>query len=226
MKMAMKAMLSSFLVFTSLIAVTPISRAQDLSKYREFVLGTNLTTVLKLTNQKLTDVNQSPGISRKLQDLTWWPPSALGSLYRSDSVEQILFSFCDSALYKMTVTYDQNATEGLTTEDMVKSISEKYGPPTAVFQEVAGNNHYGTREKAVANWEDSQRSVNLVRSSFSNRFGLVIYTKRVNAEAELAIKEGAIREQQEGPMREAARQKKQTDDLEAARQKNQKSFRP
>jgi hypothetical protein len=33
-------------------------------------------------------------------------------------------------------------------------------------------------------------------------------------------------EEQEGPNREAERQKKQTDDLEAARQKNRKIFRP
>lgn len=226
--MKMKVMFSLLLVFFSLIGVAPILHAQDLSKYREFALGANLTTVLKLTDQKLTEVNQTPEISPMLQELTWWPPNASGSPYRSDSVEQILFSFCDGALYKITVTYDQNSTEGLTAEDMVKSISEKYGPPTTVFQEVPanGNNHYATKEKSVATWEDSQRSLNLVRSSFSSRFGLVIYTKRVNAEVELAIKEGLLREQQEGPMREAARQKKQTDDLEVARQKNQKTFRP
>ena len=226
--MKMKVFLSSFLVFVSLIGFAPLLHAQDLSKYREFALGTNLTTVLKLTDQKLTEVNQTPGISPVLQELIWWPPSASGSPYRSDSVEQILFSFCDGALYKITVTYDQNSTEGLTAEDMVKSISGKYGPPTTVFHEVDANanNHYAIREKAVASWEDPQLSINLVRSSFSSRFGLVIYTKRVNAEVELAIKEGAIREQQEGPMREAARQKKQTDDLEVARQKNQKIFRP
>lgn len=226
--MKMKVLIRLIVGFVSLIGVAPLLHAQDLSKYREFALGTNLTTVLKLTDQKMTEVNQTSGISSVLQELTWWPPSTSGSPYRSDSVEQILFSFCDGALYKITVTYDQNSTEGLTAEDMMKSISEKYGAPTTVFPEVAANanNHYAVREKAVANWEDSQRSINLVRSPFSNRFGLVIYTKRVNAEVELAIREGAIREQQEGPMREAARQKKQTDDLELARQKNQKTFRP
>jgi hypothetical protein len=226
--MKMKAMLSLFLGLVSLMAVAPPLLAQDLSKYREFALGMNLTTVLKLTNQRLSEVNRTPGVSPILQELTWWPPSASGGPYRSDSVEQILFSFYGGALYKITVTYDQSSTEGLTAEDMVKSITEKYGPPTMVFQEGGANenNYSATREKPVANWEDAQRSLNLVRSAFTNRFGIIIYTKRVNAEVDLAIKEGAIREQQEGPMREAARQKKQTDDLEVARQKNQKTFRP
>ena len=44
--------------------------------------------------------------------------------------------------------------------------------------------------------------------------------------AELAIAEALKIEEQEGPNREAERQKKQTDDLETARQKNRKIFRP
>ena len=226
--METKSMFGVFLGFCSLIAVVPAVHGQDLSRYREFVLGENLTTVLKLTDQKLTDVSQTLGSSPMLQELTWWPPSASGRPYRSDSVEQILFSFCDGALYKITVTYDQNSTEGLTAKDMVKSISEKYGPPTAVSPDVATtvNSHYEAREKSVAEWEDSQRSLSLVLSSFSSRFGLVMYTKRVNAEVESAIKEAAIRELLDGPAKEAALKKKRTDDLEVARQKNQKSFRP
>jgi len=75
-------------------------------------------------------------------------------------------------------------------------------------------------------WEDSQYSFNLVRDSFTDRFGLVIYSKRVNTEAALALEETARIEEQEAPAREAERQKKQTDDRELSRQKNQKNFRP
>jgi len=52
------------------------------------------------------------------------------------------------------------------------------------------------------------------------------FTKRVNAEAELAIVEAVKLDEQEAPQREAERQKKQMDDLEVARQKNRKIFRP
>jgi len=55
-------------------------------------------------------------------------PSLPGTSYQSDTVEQILFSFYNGELYLMSVTYDQTATKGLTEEDMVKSISAKYGP--------------------------------------------------------------------------------------------------
>jgi hypothetical protein len=53
-------------------------------------------------------------------------------------------------------------------------------------------------------------------------FELVIYSKKVNAEAELA--QAVKLDKQEGPQREAARQK--ADALEVTRLKNQKSFRP
>ena len=82
------------------------------------------------------------------------------------------------------------------------------------------------RQKPVATWEDSQYSFNLVRSSFSGSFELLIYSKRLNAEAEVALAEAVKLEKQEEPQREAERQKKQIGDLEATRQKNQKSFLP
>jgi hypothetical protein len=65
-----------------------------------------------------------------------------------------------------------------------------------------------------------------VRSSFNDVLGLVVFSKRANAQAELAIAEAVKLDEQEGPKRETERQKKQVDYLEVARQKNQKSFRP
>jgi hypothetical protein len=225
----MKTIRSSILCLSVLLLAAPLLRAQDFSKYRGFSLGTSLTTVLKHTDKKLADVNVTHGGGPSLfQELTWWPPNIPGASFRSDSVEQILFSFYNGELYKISVTYDQTSTEGLTAEDMVKSISTKYGPATSVVPEInsTANDRYDVKQKPVASWEDSQYSFNLVRSSFTDRFGLVISSKRVNAEAELAIAEAVQLEKQEGPKREAERQKKQADDLEVARQKNQKIFHP
>jgi hypothetical protein len=111
---------------------------------------------------------------------------------------------------------------------MMKSISAKYGAPTRVAPQVnsATNNRYEIKQEPVASWEDSQYSFNLVRSSFTDGFELDIHSKRVNTQAELASTEATKLEEQEGPQREADRQKKETSDLEMTRQKNQKSFRP
>jgi len=224
----MKTIRSSILCFVVLLLSAPLLRAQDLSKYRHFTLGMSLTRLLERTGQKMADVKLIHGRPTLVQEVNWWPPSLPGASFQSDTVEQILFSFYNGELYKMSVTYDRNSTEGLTAEDMVKSISAKYGPATNVALEIdsAKNDRYDDRQKPVASWEDAQYSFNLARSSSTDHLGLIIYSKRVNAEAELAAAEAVKLEEQEGPNREAARQKKQTDDLEVARQKNRKIFRP
>jgi len=224
----MKTMRSSILCFVVLLLTAPLLRAQDLSKYRHFTLGMSLTRVLERTDQKMADVKVIHGRPALVQELNWWPPNLLGTSFQSDTIEQILFSFYNGELYKIFVTYDRTSTEGLTAEDMVKSISAKYGPATSVKPEVdsATNERYDMKQKPVATWEDSQYSFNLIRSSFSGSFELLIYSKRLNAEAEVALAEAVRLEKQEEPQREAERQKKQTGDLEATRQKNQKSFRP
>jgi hypothetical protein len=224
----MKTIRVSIVCLAALLLAAPMLRAQDLSKYRTFSVGTSLVTVLKHTDQKLTDVKVIHGRPALIQELTWWPPNLPGTSFRSDTVEQILFSFYNAELYKISVTYHRASTEGLTAEDMVKSISAKYGPATSVVPGVdsATNNHYEVRQKTVASWEDAQYSINLVRSSFTNGLELVIYSKRVNAEAEVAIANALKSEEGAGPQREAERQKKVTNDLEVMRQQNQKSFRP
>ena len=211
-----------------LFLLIPSLCAQDFSKYRHFTLGMSLTKLLERTDQKMSDVKTIHGRPALIQELTWWPPSAPGTSLRSDSVEQILFSFYNGELYKISVTYDPPSTQGLTEEDMVKSISAKYGPATIVAPEInsAANDRYASKERPVASWEDEQYSVNLVRFSFSDVLGLLVLSKRVNTQAELAIGEAVKLDEQEGPKREADRLKKQEDDLAVARQKNQKSFRP
>jgi len=224
----MKTIRSSILFFVVLLLSAPLLRAQDLSKYRHFTLGMSLTRLLERTGQKMADVKLIHGRPTLVQEVNWWPPSLPGASFQSDTVEQILFSFYNGELYKMSVTYDRNSTEGLTAEDMVKSISAKYGPATNVALEIdsAKNDRYDDRQKPVASWEDAQYSFNLARSSSTDHLGLIIYSKRVNADAELHIAEAVKLEEQGGPQKEADRLKKQTDDLETARQKNRKIFRP
>ncbi len=224
----MKTMRTSILCLVVLLLWAPLLRAQDLSKYRHFTMGMSLTTVLKHTDQRMTDVKVIHGRPAMIQELEWWPPNLPGSSFQSDTVKQILFSFYNGELYKISVTYDPPSTQGLTEEDMVKSISAKYGPATIVAPEIdsAAGPRFNTKQTSVASWEDVQYSVNLVRSSFSDVLGLVVLSRRVNTQAELATREAVKLDEQEGPKREADRQKKQTDDLEVARQKNRKIFRP
>jgi hypothetical protein len=224
----MKKILSLILCLIVLLVVAPLLCAQDLSEYRSFSFGMNLTTVLKHTDQTISDVkaiHQHPAL---IQEVTWRPPNLPGPSFQTDTVEQILFSFYNGALYKISATYDRNSTEGLTAQDMIKAIAAKYGPATSVVPEIGpvANEQFDMKPKPVASWEDSQYSFNLVRSSFSGAFELVIFSKRAQADAAVAIAEAVKWEEQQVPQREAERQKKETDDLAVARLKNQKAFRP
>lgn len=224
----MKTIRNSILCLSAFFLTASLLHGQELSKYRGFSLGKSLPNVLKLSEQKPADVKTIHVRPMLIQELTWWPQRSAGTSARPDSVEQILFSFSNGDLYKISVTYDRSSTEGLTVPDMVKSISAKYGPATSVESEIdpVMNALYNITQNSVASWQDSQYSFDLVRTPLSNRFGLVIFSKRVNAEAELGIAEAVKLEERERPEMEANQKKKEADDLEGARQKNQKTFHP
>jgi hypothetical protein len=108
-------------------------------------------------------------------------------------------------------------------------MSAKYGTATRPTAEINfptnETGEYGTTEKVIVRWEDSQYSFNLFRSPLSNTFGLVMFSKRLDAQAEAAIAESLKLEGQEDPQKEVARVKKEANDLETSRQKNIKAFR-
>ncbi|HTB93404.1 MAG TPA: hypothetical protein VK728_11275 [Candidatus Sulfotelmatobacter sp.] len=224
----MKTLRNSILCLGFFLLASPILRAQDFSKYRGFSLGSSTATMLKQTDRKPTDVKVIHARPTLIQELTWWPPAVPGASYHADSVEQMLFSFCNGELYKISVNYDTASTQGLTTADMVVSISAKYGPATLLETppNSASSERYSDSEKSLASWEDSQYFLKLVSSAFTNHFSLIIFSKKVNAEAELAIANAVTLEKQEKPQRDADLKQKEADDLEAERLKNQKTFRP
>ena len=119
----MKAIRVSILCLIVSVVAAPLLRAQDLSKYRHFSLGMSLTRLLERTDEKIIDVKVLHSRPAIIQQLEWWPPNLPGTSFQSDTVRQILFSFYNGELYKISVTYDQTSTEGLTADDMVKSIS-------------------------------------------------------------------------------------------------------
>jgi hypothetical protein len=219
----MKTIRGSILCLGVLFLTASLLQGQDLSKYRSFSLGASLPNILKLNNQQLTEVKTIHARPLLLQEVTWWPSSSSATSSRLDDVEQVLFSFSNGQLYKISVNYDHSSTEGLTAADMVKSISAKYGPATSVGLEI---DPLSMKQECVASWKDSRFSVDLVLSSFSHRFALVIYSKDANAAAGLASAEAVKLEEQERPEKEATQRKKEADDLEVTREKNQKAFRP
>ena len=85
---------------------------------------------------------------------------------------------------------------------------------------------YGRTEKALTSWEDSRYSLNLFRFSLSNSFGLVVFSKLLNANAAAASAAAVKLEQLEAPAKESARVKREADDLNRTRQDNVRIFVP
>ena len=203
--------------------------AQDLSKYRGFSFGMSPAAVLKQTDMKMADVKTLHSQPALIQELTWWLPMLPGNSYQADSVREILFTFCNGQLYRMSATYDRSAIEGLTAEDLMQSIAAKYGPPIDPVTEIdlsTGERRGGPEKKAVAHWEDAKYSLTLSRSYLVDSFTLIMYSLQTNAAADEAMAKALKLEEQQGPQKEADRQKKEADELALARLKNLQSFRP
>jgi len=204
--------------------------AQDLSKYRDFQLGTSLAAVAQQAGivPDARVLHQRPQL---IQELMWQPPHNLGSSTSGDSVRKVLFSFYNGELFRIVVNYDWDKTEGLTVDDMVEAISSTYGlatlPATPIFALSKGNTDTG---RIMAHWEDAQSAVDLFHPSYASTFGLVVLSKRLDALAQRASVEVVGLEEQDAPKRAIDRKQKQEDDDHARQQKarllNKAIFRP
>jgi hypothetical protein len=227
--MKMKTIRGLALCLIVMLFMPLLLHAQDLSKYRGFFFGMSPAAVLKQTDMKMADVKTLHSQPALIQELTWWLPMLPGTSYQADSVREILFTFCNGQLYRMSATYDRSAIEGLTAEDLMQSIAAKYGPPIDPVTEIdlsTGQRRGGPEEKVIAHWEDAKYSLTLGRSYLVNGFTLIMYSLQTSAAADEAIAKAIKLEEQQGPQKEADRQKKEADELALARLKNLQSFRP
>jgi hypothetical protein len=218
-------------------ALLPYS--QDLSRYREFRFGAGLLAVAKQAQVKSSEarmIHERPAV---IQELVWQAPY-MRSSPGADSVKDLLFSFYNGELFRIVVIYDPERIAGMTAEDIVEAVSVKYGTATRLVAEIilsstqfynGGEKIISDRnEKIIARWEDSQYSFNLFHPSYQPTFGVVMYSKGLDALARTAIVESVRLDKQEAPRREIERQKKKDEEnharQEKARQSNKASFRP
>jgi len=205
----------------------------DLSRYREFQFGMNLLAVAKQADRKASEarvIHQRPAV---IQELEWRPSRSIGSSPQGDPVKEVLFSFYNGELFRMVVNYDQQKTEGLTDEDMIEAISAKYGTATRPDAKIilfSSLQVYNDSEKVIARWEDPRYSFNLFRSSYQPAFGMLVFSKQVDEQAQAAIVKAIRLDEQEAPQREIEQQKKEEEqsrlEQDKARLVNKAAFRP
>jgi hypothetical protein len=206
--------------------------ASDLSRYRNFQFGMTVPEIAKLAGVKAATVRVIHSRPAIIQELEWQPRDFARSSPQADSVNGVLFSFYDGELFRMVIDYDSYKTEGMTVDDMVEIISSVYGAATkpAAGMTVSTSEVYNDSVVVIARWEDLQYSFNLFHSSYKPTFGVIAFSKKLDARARAAVAEAIRLDEREAPQREIERQKKQAaDDLaaqEKARALNKSSFRP
>jgi hypothetical protein len=204
--------------------------AGDLSKYRNFQLGTDLSTVAKQAGANPSEAKVTHRRPALIQELEW-RPQPLGSSSQAEPAKEVVFCFYEGELFRIIVNYDRYETEGLTVDDFVEAISATYGSaakPTTPAKVAPGS--YGDQDEILAQWQDSQYRFDLIRSSYGPTFRLVGVLKRLEAPALAATIEAARLDDQEAPQREAKRIAREKDleqaRLEQARLANKPKFRP
>jgi hypothetical protein len=223
--------------FDGLLQAVPVAApavgAPDLSRYRDFQFGETLREVAKqagLAPSAAKLIHERPAV---IQELEWplWLASSFSSP-QMDPVRSILFSFYNGELFRVVVSYDRDETIGLTLDDMIGAISARYGPASkAASSEItfSSTQVYNDSEAVIARWEDSQYSFNLYRSNYQPTFGMIAFSKRMDAQSRAATTEAIRLDAQEAPQREIQRQQREDDAnrelLEKARQANKSNFR-
>ncbi|MGJ5818106.1 hypothetical protein [Paludibaculum fermentans] len=221
------AALSSTLLLSLLM---PLASAGDLSRFRNFQLGSDVSTVLKQTGANPVDVkvvHRRPALVQLLE----WRPQSLSSATQPEPAQDISFTFYNGELFRIFVNYDRYETEGLTASDMVETFGVKFGEalkPSTVPKPVAAT--YGDQEEPLARWEDADYRFELSRSSFGPTYKLLGILKRLEAPARTAALEALRLDDKEAPQREADQKIKDVEaeraKLEKARLVNKPKFKP
>jgi hypothetical protein len=225
-----RSLLASIVLILSTVS---LSNGQDLSKYRSFQLGMNVDSILAkigMRRQEVRTIHKKPAL---IEEVEWNPNEFSTQRTLSKSLAHIRFSFYNSELYKMVVTYDYGKTDGLTTEDVIDAISAEYGKPTTPESSSvtvsAADTSFADIQKVLALWEDTDSSYSLFRGP-GEPFGLLIVSKGRNTTASAAGMEAAARDRSEQAQKETDRQAREAADREAAQDKvrllNKKTFRP
>jgi len=202
----------------------------DLSRYREFRLGSDLPTVAKQAGLNPAQVKTVQGRPALIQELVWSPEPVKWSA-GMEAVQGVTFGFCDGVLYRIEAAYSRSAIEGLTAADLVEAISATYGaaviPPPAA---AAANELYGDEQETVARWQDSKYRFELIRAPYGSGFKLAGAATELEAWAKVSALEAAMLDLQEAPQREADRIASEKEAvntrLEKARIVNRPNFRP
>jgi hypothetical protein len=228
----MKSARGLAVVVAALSLVGEVVFAQDLSRYRDYVLDSTLQSVVTASGTRTTDVKTIHERPAKIQQLEWRAPYASSGSEFADPVRTIGFTFFNDALYQVVVSYDRDRTAGLTNDDLIDTLTATYGTPVPKSAKTPAPRPAAASPDAVvlAQWETADASLTLVRDTFAPEFQLILISKPLGVRARNAVREAIRLDAAEAPRREADQRKKDAADASASREKarttNKAAFRP
>jgi len=212
------------LVFTS-----QLGSAQDLSRYRGYVLDSSLESVAAASGGRASDVKTLHERPARIQELEWRAPYVSSGNALADPVRGAVFTFCDDALYQVVVSYDRDRTKGLTDSDIIQPLTALYGEP--VLRSARIRPPAALRDAVVlAQWDGPDSSLTLLREAYSTEYQLVLVSKALSTRARTAIREAGRLDAIEAPRREREERQREVADAADAQDKirttNKAAFRP
>ena len=174
------------------------------SRYRVVTLGDSVATTverLEIAEPTIKVLYERPSL---VQELTWQPHRFIsGASVSPDPLGELVLTFMEGRLVRITATYDRDRTQGLSDADFLELLGATYGLPR-VPTRATGVARFEPR-RTLANWGDDDASVRLWSEDHPRRVGLTI-TSPGDVAMQAAIANGIVVERDAAPARELARQ--------------------
>lgn len=191
------------IALTALVS-TPVHGDDQWSSYRGVALGDSVAAVveqLQLVEPVIKVLYDRPSL---VQELTFRPQRFVsGVTVTPDPLGDLVLTFMNGRLIRMTATYDRDRTEGLSDADFLELLGATYG--LARIPSRASGSLRPEPRRTIANWGDDEALVRLWSEDHPRRVGLTI-TSPGDGALQAAIADGVIAEREAAPQRELVRQ--------------------
>ena len=218
------ALAVAFIVFVS----TPLYGDGQWARYRSVMLGDSVATAierLQIVEPTIKVLYERPAL---VQELTWRPHRFISGLANtSDPLGELVLTFMDGRLVRMTATYDRDRTEGLSDADLIELLGTTYG--LARLESRSTGVARAEPRRTIGSWGDDDALVRLWSEEHPRRVGLTI-TSAGDVELQTALINGRDAERDAAPQRELARQAAAAAALKERQEKtrlaNKANFKP
>ena len=216
-------------LFACVFALASV-HASDSGRYRDFVLRSSVAAVRAITGANDRELLVRFDRPTALQRLEWRLPLTAGTGGPTDPVRDVVFDFVGDQLYRITVSYDERKTEGLTHADVLASLEAVYGPRTAGPKATRSAVPTLGEVALLAQWRSSDTVVSLKYVGYSASYQLQLSSVSLELAARAAERNALALEAREAPERAAVIRKQHADEdrsaREKAREQNKVGFQP